>query len=167
MAENISYVFNVFLKREMAFESDEIAGRVEKRLEEHFSFHSRPAALTAAQINRLTGIAYSSDDTKNLQRFVEHQVEKEGRGAGRKPWTAGNLDKFLLGQIKEIREKKSKQVYEEALKNSKESMRAVEEVEKFDKANRKRLILEISIELLKRFADHFGIHYLYRGRKNV
>jgi len=159
MVVNISYVFSVFLKKEIALKSDEIAEKIEELIKKHFDSHPRDK-LDTTQINRFTGIAYSSDNTKGLQEFIERQAEKEKK-ARKRPWTANALDKTILNRIKEIAGTDSKQVYEAALGKTRKSMGDV--TEEFDKANRKKLIHDISIELLKRFATHFGIHYLYEG----
>lgn len=159
MVANVSYVFGMFLKKEIAVRSDEIAEMIDELIKQHFD--SRPRdKLKSAQIHRFTGIAYSSDNTKSLQEFVERQAGKE-RKARKGPWTASGLDKTILSRIKEITGTDSKQVYETALGRTRESMGNA--TEEFDKANRKKHIHDISIELLKRFATHFGIHYLHKG----
>ncbi|MBT9174766.1 MAG: hypothetical protein DDT22_00427 [candidate division WS2 bacterium] len=161
MAVNINYVFNVFLRKQIALKSDEIAGTVEELIKKHFDSHPKDK-LDTTQIHRFTGIAYSSDSTKSLQEFIERQVTKEKK-AREKPWTKGDLHKRLLSKIKEIVGKDSNEVYEKALNKTKESLKNVENVEKeFDEANKKEIVHDISIELLKRFATHFGIHYLYK-----
>ncbi|MBT9164584.1 MAG: hypothetical protein DDT23_00586 [candidate division WS2 bacterium] len=158
MAVNINYVFNVFLRKQIALKSDEIAETVEELIKK-LSFSP---SLDPAQIHRFIGIAYSSDSTKSLQEFIERQVTKEKK-AREKPWTKGDLHKRLLSKIKEIVGKDSNEVYEKALNKTKESLKNVENVEKeFDEANKKKIVHDISIELLKRFATHFGIHYLYK-----
>ncbi len=164
---NISYVFSVLLKKEIALRSDEIARDVEKLIEEHFGSHLKEEnKLETTQINRFTGIAYSSDYTKSLQEFVEHQATKEKK-AKKKPWTINNLDKKILKRIKEIAGTDSKQVYETVLTLCKTRESIGDTVKEFDKVNRKRLIHDISIELLRKFAAHFGIHYLYKGGQYV
>lgn len=161
MAANIGYVFTVFCKKEIALRSDEIAERVETLISKHFGSHPSDK-LDTTQIHRFTGIAYSSDNTKNLQAFIEGQAAKENKAEkGKKPWTTKNLDTHLLAEIRKISKEDSPQVYEEALNKTQESLET--EADEFDTKNRKGLISDINIELLKRFATHFGIHYLYEG----
>lgn len=160
MAANIGYVFSVFCKKEIALRSDDIAERVEQLIEKHFSSNPQDK-LETAQIHRFTGIAYSSDNTKNMESFIKKQAQKEKERKEKKPWTTNKLDTHLLTEISKINKEDSQQVYEEALKKAKETVGNV--ADEFDKENRKRLISEVSIELLKRFATHFGIHYLYKG----
>lgn len=159
MVPNIRYFFNVFLKKEIALRSDKIAEKIEELIKSHFDSFPRDI-LDTAQINRFTGIAYSSDRTKSLQEFIERQTAKE-RKAKKKPWTANNLHRNLLNQIRKIVETDSEEVYKGALGKTRETVGSA--AEEFDKANREKFLHDISIELLKRFATHFGIHYLYKG----
>jgi predicted hydrocarbon binding protein len=257
MARNKDYVLGVLLKKEIALKSDEIAKEVEELIKKHFESHPE-YKLERTQINRFTGIAYSSDNKKSLQEFIEHQAEKESK-AKKKPWTANDLDTNILTMIEEIAENDSKEVFESALREAGMRMEGIAEEfeclfswnnvpgtdsEKFLKflgkhsdidwmenakvdksqdgrsidivkgknsakitiserkkkanltisdgrthdlkvkkendermiyevdgvATRDKRILDIALELLKRFATHFGIHYLYLskgGRQNV
>lgn len=158
MPVNVDYIFSVLLKREIARESDKIAERVEKMVDEHFEL--QPRKLKTTQINRFTGIAYSSDDTGGLKRFIEQQVAKTGEEA--KGWKDKGLEKKLIDRIREIKTANSEQAYKEALKKTEGSV-GKEAAEEFDREHRGELIHEISIQLLRKFATHFGIHYLYRG----
>jgi hypothetical protein len=250
MPANVDYIFSVLLKREIARKSDEIADRVEEIIEGHFPVQPEEE-LDKTQINRFMGIAYSSDNKKSLQEFIEHQAEKE-RKAKKKPklWTANNLDTHILNMVEKIVKTDSKDVFESALREAESHRKGIaeefeclfswnnvpgkdsEKVLKFigkksdidwmenatveksqdgrsidvvngknsakitiserkkratltisggrtyklevkkenderkiyeaDKlATRDNLILGIALELLKRFATHFGIHYLY------
>ncbi len=156
MPADVDYIFGVLLKKEIEYKSDEIAERVEKIVNNHFDAQPKEK-LDTTQINRFTGIAYSSDNMRSLQEFLKRQAGKERRGK-KKTWTANDLHEHLLKQISYITKKDSVDVYQEALSQVEKIMTG-----EFDKANRERIIREISIELLKRFATHFGIHYLYKA----
>lgn len=249
MPANVDYIFSVLLKKEIARKSDEIAGTVEQIVNKHFEKLDREQRLDRTQISRFTGIAYSSDNTKSLQEFIEHQAERESK-AKKKQWTANDLDTNILNMIEEIAETDSKDVFESLLREAESHRKGVaeefeclfswnnvpgkdsEKVLKFigknsdidwkenatvkksqdgrsidvvngnssakitiserkkratltisdgrtidlkvkkenderkiyeaDKvATRDKLTLGIALELLKRFATHFGIHYLY------
>jgi hypothetical protein len=253
MPTNVDYVLGVILKKEIALKSDEIAEEVEELIKEHFE--SPPGdELDSTQINRFIGIAYSSDNRQNLKRFIEQQAVKERKEKKKtKPWTANALNEELLGRIKEIVATDSKEVFEDAISNVRDSLGDItkefecffswnnvpgvdsEKLRSFlvdnfgidwakdeefsksedgksiniskgensaeitigrrnratllvnnkkvctlttvkgegdalniyesDKANkREKLIQDVAIELLKRFATHFGIHYLYRAK---
>ena len=248
MSANVDYIFSVLLKKEIALKSDEIAERVEEMVHGHFPVQAKEK-LDKAQISRFTGIAYSSDNKKSLQEFIEHQAERE-RTAKKKQWTANDLDTHILNMVEEIAETDSKDVFESLLREAESRRKGIaeefeclfswnnipgkdsEKLLKFigknsdidwmenatvkkssdgrsvdvvkgnnsakitiserkkkatltlsdgrthglevkkenderkiyeaDKvATRDKLTLGIAIELLKRFATHFGIHYLY------
>lgn len=251
MPTNTDYVLGVILKKEMALKSDKIAEKVEELIENHLK-RSPENELTGTQINRFIGIAHSSDNRKNLQKFIEHQAVKEKeKKSNKKPWTTMGLHKNILDMIKEIAETDSEEVFANALNEAKDSMGNMAEefgclfswdkvlgmdneklrgflmdgfdigwakhaeirksedgkrihvlkdensaeiiinegrqkatliidnkkacvlkvekennernIYKWDKAEkREKLVQDIAIELLKRFATHFGIHYLYR-----
>ena len=257
MPANVDYIFSVLLKKEIARKSDEIADRVEEIVEGHFPVQPEEE-LDKTQISRFTGIAYSSDNKKSLQEFIEHQANKESK-AKKKQWTANDLDTHILNMVEVIAETDSKEVFEEALREAESHSKGIAEefeclfswnnvpgkdMEKLLKflvkysdidwmenatveksqdgrsidvvkgnssakmtiserkkratltisdgrtynlevkkenderkiyevdsvATRDKLILDIALELLKRFATHFGIHYLYLskgGRQNV
>jgi metal-responsive CopG/Arc/MetJ family transcriptional regulator len=159
MSTDIEYALGVIRKKEIALKSDEIAERAEKLVNNHFNAHPEEK-LDSNQINRFTGIAFSSDMPDKLQRFIEKQS-----GKGRKGWIENGLDKYLLDEIKKIKNEDSKQVYQNVLTRVKEHTE--EDIANKFKKKEKEIIRTINIELLKEFATHFGIYYLYRREEDV
>lgn len=163
MSVNVDYIFAVLLKREIARESDEIAETVEQIVDNHFATKPKKE-LDKAQINRFTGIAYAGDTKKDLERFIQKQ-----RGRGREAWTEKGLDERLIDEIRKIAKEASEAVYEYALTRVKENVDA-SLANEFDSEKRKELIHNTAVELLRKFATHFGIYYLYKaeeGGQNV
>jgi hypothetical protein len=156
MPANVDYIFSVLLKKEIARKSDEIAERVEKIVDEHFPVQAKEK-LDKAQISRFTGIAYAGDTKKDLERFIQKQA-----GRGKEAWTAKRLNEYLLDEIRDIVKKDSTNVYNEAITKVKETVDS-DVANKFDSENSKELIHNTAVELLRKFATHFGIYYLYKA----
>jgi len=158
MPANVDYIFSVFLKKEIVRESDEIAERVEKIVDGHFPIQPKEK-LDKAQISRFTGIAYAGDTKKDLERFIQKQA-----GKGKEAWTVKRLNECLLDEIRKIVKNDSANAYKDAITKVKETV-DVDVANKFDRENSKELIHNTAVELLRKFATHFGIYYLYNAEK--
>jgi len=158
MSANVEYVLGVILKKEIALKNDEIAELAENVVNDHFNKNPKEM-LEANQINRFTGIAYSSNTPEDVKKFIQSQASK-----GRKGWIEEELDKRLIAEIDKIKGDDATEVYEDTL--TKVGEYTEEDIAKrFNRKKKKEFIRNIAIELRREFATDFGIYYIYKRRE--
>lgn len=158
MSANVEYVLGVILKNEIALKNDEIAERAENVVNDHFDKNPKEM-LEANQINRFTGIAYSSNTPEDVKKFIQSQASK-----GRKGWIEEELDKRLIAEIEKIKGDDAAKVCKDIL-NKVKKYTEEDITNTFNRKKKKKFIRNIAIELLREFATDFGIYYLYKRRE--